>query len=255
MMRRMQRGERHPMTSQSSTNYESALTKRLREAIDARGTNARAISKRAGCGPTAVSDILTGRNKKPSAHVLQNIATALSCPVDFFTKYGADSGRPVIVPLIVELNIEVVGVAETGTYRSGERVAIFRKIAGPQHRRFPDAKPQALEIRDKSMDRAEPMPLPFGAFACFIAIAEAGGRIEHGNIYVIERKLTSSQSGNMVETLIRRAVKKNGDVTLHADSSDAQRYPDITVKDLSTDPTRDAYVVGVVYAMVGYIGD
>lgn len=159
-----------------------------------------------------------------------------------------------IVPLVVEQNIEVVGVAETGAYRNGEHAAIFRKIAGPQHRRFPDAVPRALEIRDKSMDRAAPMPLPFGAFACFIDIAEAGN-IEHDGIYVIARKFSGSQSGSMVETLIRRVVKKNGHTTLHADSSDAGRYPDITVDDLSADPTRDIYVVGVVYAMVGYIGD
>ena len=195
----------------STKTYESELTKRLRQVIETRGTNAREISKRAGCGPSAVSDILTGRNKKPSALVLQNIATALLCPVDFFTKSGVGGEGPIVVPLLLEPNIEVVGVAETGAYREEkEQGAIIRKIAGPPHKRFPDAKCYALEMRDKSMDRAQPFPLAPGAFACFIDINEAGRRIESGNIYVIRRTFAGSQSGTMIETIVRRAVVNGG---------------------------------------------
>ena len=223
--------------------YESELTKRLRQAIETRGTNAREISKRAGCGPSAVSDILTGQNKKPSALVLQNIATALLCPVDFFTKCGVGGEGPVVVPLLLEPNIEVVGVAETGAYREEkEQGAIIRKIAGPPHKRFPDAKCYAVEMRDKSMDRSHRFPIAPGVFACFIDINEAGRQIESGNIYVIRRTLAGSQSGTMIETIVRRAVAnggKNGVAQiLRAESSDPERYPDIVVKDLSTDPDR-----------------
>ena len=194
-----------------SKTYEFELTKRLRQAIESRGTNAREISKRAGCGPSAVSDILTGRNKKPSALVLQNIASALLCPVDFFTKGGVGGEGPVVVPLLLEPNIEVVGVAETGAYREEKQEgAIIRKIAGPPHKRFPDAKCYALEMRDKSMDRAQPFPIAPGVFACFIDISEAGRQIESGNIYVVRRMLAGSQSGTMIETIVRRAVTNGG---------------------------------------------
>ena len=250
-----------PPTRSSRKNFESELTKRLRQAIEARRTNARALSKRAGCGPTAVSDILTGRNKNPSVFVLENIATALLCPVDFFTKIGVGE-RPNIVPLLVEPNIEVVGVAETGAYREQKQDGmIIKKIAGPPHRRFPDAKPFALEMRDKSMDRAHPFPLAPGAFACFIDINEAGRQIESGNIYAIQRQLSGSQSGTMIETIVRRAVLngtgKNGDTPtiLRAESSDPGHYPDISLKHLSSDPKEIVHVIGLVYAVVAYIAD
>ena len=186
--------------------------------MNARNASAKKVSLRAGCGATAVHDILSGKNRNPSDLVLKSIATALSCPVDFFKEFGVSSDGPMVVPLIVEPNIEVIGVAETGAYREEKETgAIIKKIAGPAHKRFPDAKPYALEMRDKSMDRAVPFPLVPGTFACFIDIAEAGGMIEPGKLYVVRRRLAGTQSGTMLETLIRRAVKNGTGTVLRAE--------------------------------------
>ena len=238
-----------------SKPYESELTKRLREAIKSRGTNPREISKRAGCSPSAVSDILAGRSKKPSPLVLQNIATALRLPTNYFLKSDDDVHE--VIPLALEPNIEVIGVAETGAYRE-EKGVVIKKITGPTFKRLPDVKPYALEIRDTSMDRAKPFPPAPGAFACFIKINEVGRRIEPGGIYVIKRLLSGSQSGSvMMETIVRRAVVKNGNgiTILRADSSESRQYPDIVVNDLSPDPKNDVHVVGLVYAVIAFIVD
>lgn len=196
-----------------------------------------------------MSDILTGRNKRPSAHVLQQIATTLSCPVDYFTRCGIDDGASrSVVPLVLEPNIEVIGVAETGAFRSKDRGAVRRSIYAPKHPRYPDAKHFALEVQDTSMDISKPFPMAYRSHALCIDIEDAGLQVEPHCIYGIERK----NGRDMVELLIRRAVPDAGNrFILRAESSEPQSYPDIPAKRLAADDS-ELRVIGLVYAVISF---
>lgn len=59
----------------------SPLQYQLRNRMQDKGISANALEKRAGLKPSAVQNILQGKSKRPTANLLQAIASELSCSV------------------------------------------------------------------------------------------------------------------------------------------------------------------------------
>lgn len=227
------------------TAEETLLQKLLRSALKQHAINARELSVKSGLGSTAVSDILAGRNKNPSAAVLQKIAASLAVPLQELLGGGGD-----IAPVISEPTIEVIGVAESGAFRDGRNLgaSLKKAIAGPLHPRYPEARHFAVEIRDRAMDLAQPFPLGIGAHALCLDLASAGLAVEPGNIYTIRRSL---DGGNTFETIVRRVLRVTQGVILRAESSDS--FEDIALDALSTSADEHVHASGLVYAVVGFL--
>jgi transcriptional regulator with XRE-family HTH domain len=233
-----------PMTKEQ---FESALTRRLRDAMKDRNTNPRALSSRAGVGHTAVYDLLSGRNQKPSAQLLRKIAGALSCPLSYLA--ANDDEDQELLPIDSTPNIEVIGVAETGAYREDTDESERTKIAGPKHPRFPRARHFALLVGDNAMDRAAPFPLVLNSHALGVFMAGDHMQIEPHRIYAVRRRLHKDVPP---ETIIRRLIpgERNGGMILRAETSHPKKFPDIAVDKLTSDQNENVYVIGLVYAGV-----
>jgi transcriptional regulator with XRE-family HTH domain len=57
------------------------LSKVLKEKIMEKGISTHALEKKAGLKPSAIQNILYGRSKNPSIHIIQAVAQALGCRV------------------------------------------------------------------------------------------------------------------------------------------------------------------------------
>jgi len=151
----------------------------------------------------------------------------------------------------VEPNIDVIGVAETGAYREEKHFgAILEKIAGPKHEHYPDAKHFGLTINDNAMDQFSKMPLIHGAKCAFVNVDDAGIQIEPNRVYALQRRLNGT---SLIETLVRRLVIDNGARLLRADTSQPERFPDIAVGRLTTDKSKDVFVIGLLYWVGAHI--
>jgi cyclic pyranopterin phosphate synthase len=77
------------MTRTAKTDCSSGdlkfLQERIEERITANNTNARAISREADLGDTAVTDILNGKNRSPSVTAVRAIARALNTTIAYLT--------------------------------------------------------------------------------------------------------------------------------------------------------------------------
>lgn len=60
----------------------TSLINQIKRRIEEKGLSVRALERHAGLGLHAVTNILSGRSKKPSADMLSAIAQALDCTVD-----------------------------------------------------------------------------------------------------------------------------------------------------------------------------
>ena len=99
------------------------------------------------------------------------------------------------------------------------------------------------------MNRATPYPLPLGSLAFCIDLDDARLPVERGAIYAVRHSL----DGRMQETLIRRVAEKTGRVVLKAESSTPERFPDIALDKLPTDPAAPTFAAGLVYGVGGFI--
>lgn len=57
------------------------LSRILKEKITEKGISTHALEKKAGLRPSAIQNILYGRSKNPSIHIIQAVAQALGCRV------------------------------------------------------------------------------------------------------------------------------------------------------------------------------
>lgn len=74
----------------------SILITHLKEKMTQEGMTAYSLERRAGLKSTAVHNILSGRSKNPSIHIMQSIAKALNCSVSDLI--GEDSSLPNELP-------------------------------------------------------------------------------------------------------------------------------------------------------------
>ena len=62
-------------------NTAKKLSQKIKDKISEAGISVHALEKKAGLKQSAVQNILYGKSKKPSLHIMQSIAQALNCTV------------------------------------------------------------------------------------------------------------------------------------------------------------------------------
>lgn len=67
--------------SENPNNHETALTRRIRHEIEARGWTVRELERQAGLKENGVLSILKGRSLNPRIDTIQKIALAFDCTV------------------------------------------------------------------------------------------------------------------------------------------------------------------------------
>lgn len=220
-----------------------------------RKTNALAVSREAGLGNTAVSDIINEKNKNPSIPVARAIARVLKCNLAYLVGEQDD-------PLLSTQErgmapVPIAGVAETGAFRAmpqfgPEHDGDLPQLQAPRSKLFPTARHFALEIRGDSMNAAKPAPFMQGMFALCVDLISAELDIESGRIYAVRRTL---DGGSTFELTIKRARVFRERVELHPESTNPS-HKIITIKrDRDPDHTNEVKAIGLVYGVFNSFED
>lgn len=228
---------------------------RLQALMKLRKTNALAVSREAGLGNTAVSDIINEKNKNPSIPVARAIARVLKCNLAYLVgeqEVPLSGGQErTLSP------VPIVGVAETGAFRAmpqfdQEHDEDLPQVQAPRSKLFPRARHFALEIRGDSMNAAKPAPFVQGMFALCVDLVDAELEIESGRIYAVRRTL---DGGSTFELTIKRARVFRDRVELHPESTNPKHKP-ITIKRVrDTDMTNEVKAIGLVYGVFNSFED
>ena len=227
------------------------VVERLGSRMAKLGMNAKTVSIRAGLGATAVSDILSGKNKRPSIPQVTAIAMALNCDLAYLV---GEQDYPSRDPEIKgTFEVPVSGIAEAGVFRVMPNVRSdfetqLPTIAATKSVRYPRAKHFAMEIRGVSMNKAEPYPLLPGMFALCVDMVSAELIIESGRIYVVRRTL---DAGSTYEFTIKRAHVYRDRIELRSESTDASFEPIVVPRRIDTDDDGiEIAAIGLVYAAI-----
>jgi hypothetical protein len=141
-------------------------------------------------------------------------------------------------------------MAETGVLRATQDVSVQRAISGSTYRDFPAEHHFALEIRDRAMDAAAPIPLSLGTFALCLDLVRAKLVVESDKIYAV-RRWRAIDGERLEEIIIRRAQVFSDRVELAAES--LGHFERITIPGaLSTNPEAPCHAFGLVYGCTGY---
>jgi hypothetical protein len=257
--RAMTTGKRGGGRPPQKRDNNDAMRMRLRSAMEEKEMNPHQLSKTAGLYSTFVTDFFSGKVREMDTTKARKLAEVLNISLDWLIGNELPSAR-LIQPAEPDRLIgatrsgaaimPIMGVAETGVWRSGPYEPLRRKeIEGPHHPRHPDAKLTAVEMRDLSMDIALPMPLPMGTFA-LCAHFDDTMVPHHCGIAVIRQ-----QDGDRYQLIVRRLNLQNGGGVLLAESSRPDLYPEISLEKLTTDPNEEIYLIGEVYSCVSFLVD
>jgi len=187
---------------------------RLRDGINhfilKRGTNAKAVSLKAGLGATFVSDFLADRSSAPGMVPMFRVATALGT-----TLANLHGGEDDLSPSALLNQIELVAIIETGAFRDMPKGNKFPRVHAAPIKSLPGAARFAGTVKDRAMDACTTSPMTPGMEVHWIDMASADLAVESGNIYVIRR----TRDGKSWEWLIRRAKVFSDRVEYHAEST------------------------------------
>ena len=84
-----------------NTHPTKQIRQTLKEKISEAKISVHALEKKAGLKPSAVQNILYGKSKKPSFHIMQSIAQALNCTVSELTEEENDIAS---IPIVNQEN-------------------------------------------------------------------------------------------------------------------------------------------------------
>lgn len=203
------------------------------------GVTRQVLSRKAGLGDTYISDLLSGKNTKPSIPAMASIAKVLGTTVANLLgeSYDDRDGDRLRVANLMPL----VGVVETGTLRKlpqGEPTLVMR----PRSEHHPLAKHFALYVNDDSMSAAREQPILPGMEVVCIDIADADLAVETGKIYAIRR----THNGQDYETILRRARVYRDRVELTAEGGKLSQEKIIHRGQLTSDRSEAMYAFGLV---------
>lgn len=235
-------GRRYARQTTDGPELPRGVLTRLQRLMVEKGITRIDLSLKAGLGETYLSDLLHGKNIKPSIPAMISIAKVLGTTVAYLLgeTYHADGDEDSRL-----LNsIPLVGIVETGTLRKlpqGEPTFVNR----PKSEHYPLAKHFSLFVNDTSMAAAREQPiLPSMEVLC-IDITSAELEVESGRIYAIRR---TRDGGHNYETILRRARVFRDRVELLTESGKPGDDERIIHKGrLLSDPSQPTYVMGLVY--------
>lgn len=242
-------------TMDSSETIGSQVVKTVLDRLETRmaqvGTNAKTLSIRAGLGATAVSDILKGKNKRPSIPQMSAIAAALNCDLAYLV---GEQDYPTREPEVKgTFEVPISGIAEAGVFRVMPNVrSDFERelpsIAATRSVRYPRAKHFAMEVRGLSMNAAEPYPILPGMYVLCVDMISAELIIESGKIYAVRRTL---DAGSTYEFTIKRAFVFRDRIELRPESTDRSFEPLIIPRKTDwEDDGVEIMAIGLVYGAV-----
>jgi SOS-response transcriptional repressor LexA len=216
-------------------------------------TNAAAVSRKANLGTTAIHDILSGKNRKPSYDVLCAIANALDCDVG----YLIGEQRPPRMPQRHErvAPIPVIGIVEAGAFRPmheppyGEEP---KHLNAPTSISYPSAPHFALEVWGDSMNASKPVPLLEGMYVLCVDVAAAGLTVESGKIYVVRR---TKDGGQTYELTVKRARVFRNRTELIPESTNPKHEPIVVRRELDPDSANEVTAFGLVYGAYASLED
>lgn len=225
------------------------LAARIQERIDARETNALRLAVRAGLGKTAVHDILSGKNKKPSVLALRRIAFALETTASYLMGETDDPDVGVHPRGIGP--IPVIGIAEAGAFRPMADIDHAHehelpRIFAPRSSSYPDARHFAVTIRGDSMNAAKPVPLVEGMHALCVDLADAGLTVETGRIYVVR---ATRDAGQTYEVTIKRAFVFRDRIELRPESTNPRHRTIVLPKKTADAGAEEVRAIGWVYGV------
>lgn len=224
---------------------------RLEARMTQKGLTAKALSIRAGLGATAVSDILRGKNGRPSLPQISAIANALNCDLAYLV---GEQDYPTREPEMKgTFEVPISGIAEAGVFRVMPNVrSDFERelpsIAATRSIRYPRAKHFAMEVRGLSMNAAEPYPILPGMYALCVDMISAELIIETGKIYAVRRTL---DAGSTYEFTIKRAFVFRDRIELRPESTDPSFQPLIIPRQNEwEDSGTEIMAIGLVYGAI-----
>ena len=222
----------------------SAVRERIRSRMAELDVTAQQLSLSIDYSRTYVADILSGKNKNPGNDGLQSIAKVLRCSIDYLygrteTVYGSQ--------LPLHISIPIIGIAESGTFRVMATERPSRTLdRAPTHRRYPEARHFALEVRDEAMNAHREgdriIPIFEGMTTLCVDMASARLIPESDRLYAVQRTI---DNGITVEYTIRRAMVYADRIELLPEST--LPYDKFVIPAY---PARDSYVtvIGLVYS-------
>lgn len=159
---------------------------RLRELVAEVGPSARAISLRAGQGPTAIKDILSGRSRNPGVATLQRIAEALGVPLaelmDGDPAELTSTTNVKLAPRFLPVRYRVqAGLWHDADTEDPPEQVLLAVLPDPRYSRYP----QWLE---KVLGDSVNLKIPAGHYAHVVDAIEMGYAPKTGDWVVVERR-------------------------------------------------------------------
>lgn len=231
-------GRKHTKKGAGEPALPPGFLERLEGRMAEQGISRYALSLKAGLGETYLSDLLQGKNIKPSIPALISIAKVLDTTIAYLLGETYHDHRSFG-------SIPLVGIVESGTLRKlpqGEP----RLVTRPKSEQYPLAKHFSLLVNDTGMAAAREQPILPGMEVLCVDIADADLEVETGKIYAIRR---TRDGGDNYETILRRARVYRDRVELFEESGrpldDVSKI--IHKGRLTSDRTQPIYAFGWVY--------
>jgi SOS-response transcriptional repressor LexA len=220
------------------------LVRRLEHRMQELDTNAAAVSRQAGLGPTAVHDILSGKNRSPSIETVRALAAALDCDIAYLIG-EQETPRPA-KPAAA---IPVIGIVEAGAFRpmpesNSDNESDVLYLNAPRSDCYPRARHFALQVWGDSMNAAKPVPILQGMHVLCVDTIEAGLTIESGKIYVVRR---TTDGGQTYEMTVKRARVFRDRIELVPESTNPRHRPIVIPHDFDNDAQAEIAAIGWVY--------
>jgi transcriptional regulator with XRE-family HTH domain len=237
---------RRQLIKASDMEASRVLRARIIARIKQLGTNAKAVSVKAGLGNTAIGDILRERSKSPSIATTAAIAKAPDCDISYLIGVQ-DVPRLRLEHAPLE-PIPIVGVAEAGSFRLASVEALsMGSVIGPRSPRYPNAKHFSRQMRGNSMNAAthngRHAPILDGMLVLCVDVEDAKIEIETGEFYLVRRAV-----GETEEYSVRKAVMMRDRTEFRAEST--EHHAPVIVPHRHEDGSHRIEVVGWVYAAV-----
>jgi hypothetical protein len=229
------------MATPIANRWEVELRERVKKQLRRRNWESRDLSRAAGLPPGYVHEWFVGRRAHTRVTMLKRFAEILEVPMENLlgnvaTTTDAASGVPV-------KSIPVVGVVDSGSYRTDDPILDRQTILAPLYPGFHIDEHVAYQIADNAMDMAKSQ----GTSRCSVVICVKPRRAPtDGDVVIVEHTRHETTA-----VLMRHALThgRRG-LTLVAESSTPEKYPPIEVEDM--DGSGAYKLVAFAYASLSF---
>jgi SOS-response transcriptional repressor LexA len=230
----------------AKTADRRSIARRIEQRMNEVETNAAAVSRRAGLGATAVHDILSGRNQRPSIEGIISIATALDCDLAYLL---GEQEAPRATKQKRVAPIPIVGIAEAGAFRpmrkfNPDTEPGFPHLNAPRSELHPNAKHFALQVLGDAMNAAKPVPIVQGMHVLCVDVVDAELTVESGKIYVVRQ---TKDAGQTCELTIKRAKVFRDRIELAPESTNPRHQTVVIPRKFEGEQRSEVVVIGLVY--------